>query len=130
MFDAQDKRFKCEPPESIQPELLEVFDYEFKGKAIRVITTTEEFTTVCPYSGLPDFGTLTIEYIPKEKVIELRSLKYYLLTFRNVGIFYEHLVNKILDDLVAACSPEQMTILVDFTPRGGLSTSVQAKYPR
>jgi 7-cyano-7-deazaguanine reductase len=130
MFNARDKRFECEPVERIDPGQLEVFDYQFPGKAIRVVTTTEEFTSVCPYSGLPDYGTVTIEYVPKAKVIELRSLKYYLMTYRNVGIFYEHLINKMLEDLVAACQPECMTISIDFTPRGGLRTSVRAEYPR
>ncbi len=130
MFKAQDKKLNFESPDHIDASLLEVFDYAFPGKDISVHTTTEEFTSVCPYSGLPDFGTVTISYVPDRKVIELRSLKYYLLTYRNVGIFYEHLINRLLDDLSQACQPKEMTITIDFTNRGGLRTTVTAKYPR
>ena len=130
MFQAKDKKLECEPPEKVKRDLLEVFDYQYPGKEISVVTTTEEFTSVCPFSGLPDFGKVTLEYVPGEKVIELRSLKYYLLQYRNVGIYYEHLVNKLLDDFVATCSPKTMTVTIDFTTRGGLCTSVKAQHPR
>jgi len=130
MFKAKDKKFECESPEKVDRGVLEVFDYTYPGKDITVVTTTEELTSVCPFSGLPDFGKVTIEYVPSEKVIELRSLKYYLLQYRNVGIYYEHLVNKLLDDLVATCCPKTMTVAIDFTTRGGLRTSVKAHYPR
>ena len=129
-FNAKDRRFACDPPEKIKRDLLEVFDYQYPGKEISVVTTTEEFTSVCPSSGLPDFGKVTLEYVPAEKVIELRSLKYYLLQYRNVGIYYEHLVNKLLDDFATACSPKTMTVTIDFTTRGGLRTSVKARFPR
>lgn len=129
-FEPHDKRFSVEPPDRIDPTLLEVFDYAYAGRDISIITVTEEFTCLCPYSGLPDFGRLTVEYVPDARVIELRSLKYYLLTYRNVGIFYEHLVNRILEDLVSACTPKTMTVTVDFTTRGGLRTTVKAVHPR
>ena len=129
-FKAKDKTFKFESPDSVDVKLLETFDYEYPGRDISIVTVTEEFTSVCPFSGLPDFGTISIDYVPAEKVIELRSLKYYLMSYRNVGIFYEHLVNKIIDDLVSACSPKKMTVRIDFTPRGGLSTTVKSDYPR
>jgi len=130
MFNARDKKFECEPPEKVKRDVLEVFDYQYPGKEISVVTTTEEFTSVCPFSGLPDFGKVTLEYVPDAKVIELRSLKYYLLQYRNVGIYYEHLANKLLDDFVATCAPKRMTVTIDFTTRGGLRTSVKAQYPR
>ena len=91
---------------------------------------TEEFTSVCPFSGLPDFATFRLEYVPDKKAIELRSLKYYPLAYRNVGIYYEHLVNKLLDDLAGACSPKRMTVTLECTPRGGIRTTVSAQYPR
>jgi 7-cyano-7-deazaguanine reductase len=85
---------------------------------------------VCPWSGLPDFANLTIKYIPDKKCIELKSLKYYLHSYRNVGIFYEHVVNKILEDLVSVCDPVSMTIEAEFSIRGGLKTTVKAEYKK
>jgi 7-cyano-7-deazaguanine reductase len=79
-------------------------------------------------TGLPDMGCITIEYVPDKTIIELKSLKYYLLQYRNVGIFYENIVNRILDDLVSVLLPKKMTVIGDFTPRGGLSTVVTAEY--
>ena len=130
MFDAKDKKFAFESPDSIDPQMLEVFDYQYAGQDITIVTDTEEFTSVCPFSGLPDFGTLKITYVPDQKVIELRSLKYYLLTYRNVGIFYEHLVNRMLEDLAGACAPKSMEIVIEMTTRGGLRTTVSARHPR
>ena len=89
-----------------------------------------EFTSVCPKTGLPDFGEIRITYVPDRACIELKSLKYYLNDYRNQGIFYEAVTNKILDDLVAACAPRRMTVVGDFTARGGISTSVTAKYEK
>ena len=88
-----------------------------------------EFTSMCPKTGLPDFGTIRIRYVPGERCIELKSLNYYLLEFRNKGIFYEAVTNQILDDLVAACGPRRMTVTGDFTARGGISTKVTAEFP-
>ena len=107
---------------------MEAFEYQFPGKDIEIITSTSEFTSVCPFSGLPDFGRLTITYIPERHCVELRSLKYYLMSYRNVGIFYEHLSNKILEDLVGLLSPKKMTVTCDFTIRGGLQTTIRAEY--
>ena len=87
-----------------------------------------EFTSMCPKTGLPDFGTIRIRYVPGERCIELKSLKYYLLEFRNKGIFYEAVTNQILDDLVAACAPRRMTVVGDFSARGGITTTVTASY--
>ena len=87
-----------------------------------------EFTSVCPKTGLPDFGTITIEYIPDELCLELKSLKYYLLEYRDMGIFMENTANKILDDVVKACKPKVARITADFTPRGGLKSVITAEY--
>ncbi len=87
-----------------------------------------EFTSVCPKTGLPDFGTITIDYVPDQVCIELKSLKYYFLDYRNQGMFYEMVTNKILDDLVAACQPRFMEVTGEFTARGGISTTVTATH--
>ena len=88
-----------------------------------------EFTSVCPKTGLPDFGEIRITYVPDASCVELKSLKYYLLDFRNRGIFYEQATNQILDDLVAAIAPRRMTVVGDFSARGGITTSVTASFP-
>ena len=87
-----------------------------------------EFTSVCPKTGLPDFGEITIRYVPDATCIELKSLKYYFIAYRNQGMFYEAVTNKILDDLVGACHPRRMTVTGAFTVRGGISTTVVAEY--
>lgn len=88
-----------------------------------------EFTSVCPKTGLPDFGEIRIQYVPGDRCIELKALKYYLLEFRNRGIFYEAVTNQILDDLVAACAPRRMTVTGAFSARGGITTTVVAAFP-
>jgi 7-cyano-7-deazaguanine reductase len=88
-----------------------------------------EFTSVCPKTGLPDFGEIRIQYVPGDRCIELKALKYYLLDFRNRGIFYEAVTNQILDDLVAACAPRRMTVTGAFSARGGITTTVVASFP-
>lgn len=131
-FGARDKTLPFKGPEAIDAGCLECFEYEYAGKPvgqdIRVVTTTNEFTSVCPFSGLPDFAEVTIAYTPRNKCVELRSLKYYLMSYRDVGIWYEHLVNRMLDDLVKAVEPRSMEIEVKANPRGGLSSTVSAKY--
>src|SRR5262249_11822672 len=87
-----------------------------------------EFTSVCPKTGLPDFGEIRITYVPEARCIELKSLKYYLIEYRNRGIFYEQATSQILDDLVAACQPRRMTVVGDFSTRGGIKTMVTASY--
>ena len=87
-----------------------------------------EFTSVCPKTGLPDFGTIVIEYIPNELCLELKSLKYYLLEYRDMGIFMENIANKILDDVVKACKPKKATVTGTYTPRGGLKSVIVATY--
>jgi 7-cyano-7-deazaguanine reductase len=85
---------------------------------------------MCPKTGLPDFGTIRIRYVPDRACLELKALKYYLLEFRNQGIFYEAVTNRILDELVAACQPRRMTVIGDFSARGGITTKVTAEYSK
>lgn len=131
-FEAQDRTLPCKGEEAIDTAVLECFDYEYADKPVgdpmEIVTTTDEFTSVCPFSGLPDFARVTIAYVPDRKCIELRSLKYYLMSYRDVGIWYEHLVNRMLADLVAACEPRRMRIDIACAPRGGLSSTVTARY--
>lgn len=115
--------------EAIDPGVLETFPYEYAGRGVAVDITTDEFTAVCPWSGLPDFGTVRVRYVPQAKVIELRSFKYYLLSFRNVGIYQEHAVNRILDDLVAAAEPQWMEVTLDYKVRGGVHTVCTVRHP-
>jgi 7-cyano-7-deazaguanine reductase len=103
---------------------LETFDNQFPEREYTVEIVCPEFTSVCPMTGQPDFGTLTITYTPDRKCVELKSLKLYLQSFRNQGIFYENITNRILDDLVAALAPRRLKLIAAFTPRGGISTSV------
>jgi 7-cyano-7-deazaguanine reductase len=113
----------------IDPAVLQVLDYGYRGKRdIEIKIDQPEFTSVCPISGLPDFGCITIRYIPNDKIVELKSMKYYLLQYRNVGIFYEHVVNRILDDLVSVVHPKYMEVLGTFTPRGGITTTGRVEY--
>lgn len=109
-------------------KLLETFENQFPQRAYVIETVCPEFTSVCPKTGQPDFGELTISYSPARLCIELKSLKLYLQGFRNEGIFYEHATNRILDDLVAACQPRWMRLKAAFTPRGGISTTVTAEF--
>jgi 7-cyano-7-deazaguanine reductase len=107
---------------------LETFPNPRPGRQYQIAIRCPEFTSMCPKTGLPDFGEIRITYVPGERCLELKSLKYYMLAFRNRGIFYEAATNQILDDLVAACQPRRMTVVGDFTARGGITTSVTAEY--
>lgn len=107
---------------------LETFKNLYPTRDYSITITCPEFTSVCPKTGLPDFGTITIEYTPDKLCIELKSLKYYLLNYRNKGIFYEYIVNKILDDMVSLLKPKHILVNGEFTPRGGISTNVTASY--
>jgi 7-cyano-7-deazaguanine reductase len=108
--------------------LLETFDNQFPDREYRIEIVYPEFTSVCPRTGQPDFGTLTITYTPRAKCVELKSLKFYLQRFRNEGIFYEHVTNTILDDLAAAIAPQWMKIEAAFNARGGMTETVTAQY--
>lgn len=133
-FQAEDKVLPFKGPEGIDTACLECFAYEYAdkpvGKAMEITTSTDEFTSVCPFSGLPDFARVTIAYVPTAYCLELRSLKYYLMSYRDVGIWYEHLVNRMLEDLVKACKPQRMRIEIQCKPRGGLESIVTAQYDR
>jgi 7-cyano-7-deazaguanine reductase len=107
---------------------LETFPNPRPERDFEIAIDCPEFTSMCPKTGLPDFGTIRIRYVPDQRCIELKALKYYLLEFRNQGIFYEAVTNRILDDLVAACHPRKMTVVGDFTARGGITTRVTADY--
>lgn len=107
---------------------LETFPNPRPGREFEIAIECPEFTSVCPKTGLPDFGTIRITYVPAETCIELKSLKYYLVAFRDRGIFYEAVTNQILDDLVDACAPRRMTVVGDFTPRGGIKTVITSQY--
>lgn len=109
---------------------IETFPNPRPGRTFEIAIDCPEFTSMCPKTGLPDFGTIHIRYVPDERCIELKSLKYYLLDFRNKGIFYESVTNQILDDLVAVCAPRRMTVIGDFTARGGITTKVTADYTK
>jgi 7-cyano-7-deazaguanine reductase len=109
-------------------DALETFENQFPGRDYVIEIVFPEFTSVCPMTGQPDFGTLTFTYTPDAKCVELKSLKLYLQQFRNEGIFYEHATNRILDDLVAVLSPRWMRLVARFTPRGGITTSVTVEY--
>jgi 7-cyano-7-deazaguanine reductase len=116
------RRYDTDPDSRIDRTVLETIRYEHRRKSVVVDIDTDEFTAVCPYSGLPDFGTIKISYIPGDRLIELRSLKYYLFSFRNVGAYQEHIVNIILDDLVRLCTPRWMSVTADYNIRGGVHT--------
>jgi 7-cyano-7-deazaguanine reductase len=105
---------------------LETFPNQYAGREYTIEIVCPEFTSVCPKTGQPDFGTVTYSYVPGQRCVELKSLKLYLQRFRNQGVFYEHLVNRLLDDFVAACQPIRCRIVGAFTPRGGIATTVTA----
>jgi 7-cyano-7-deazaguanine reductase len=108
---------------------LETFPNPRPDRDFEIVIACPEFTSMCPKTGLPDFGEIRITYVPDQSCIELKSLKYYMLEFRNRGIFYEAATNQILDDLVGACAPRRMTVVGSFSARGGITTRVTASYP-
>lgn len=107
---------------------LETFPNQFPDYEIKI--EFPEFTSICPKTGLPDFGTIVIHYVPKEHCVELKSLKMYMLAYRNLGIFYENAVNRILDDIVKVSKPVRAAVSGEFNPRGGIKSVVEAHYPR
>lgn len=121
--------YPIESPDIVKIDVLDPLDYGYASKRdVDIVIKQPEYTSVCPMTGLPDVGCITIKYQPDAKIIELKSLKFYLLQYRNVGIFYEHVVNRILDDLVDVLAPKFMEVSGDFTARGGMTTSVKAVY--
>ncbi len=109
---------------------LETFPNPRPGRRFVITHINPEFTSVCPMTGLPDFGTITLEYVPNEVCVELKSLKYYYLGFRNRGIFYEAVTNQILDDLVALCDPIRMKITAEWSTRGGIHSVITAEHTK
>jgi 7-cyano-7-deazaguanine reductase len=122
------RRFDIDKEKSIDVDVLEVIPFEYPESGTEVAYDTDEFTFVCPWTGLPDFARLTIRYIPKKSLVELKSLKYYLTSFRNVGILQEHAINRILKDLVKLIKPSSMTIEAEYKERGGIKTKASVIY--
>ena len=129
-YEGLDQELPSKGEDAIDPSCLLTFQYEYPNQHSQVEIDTDEFTAVCPWTGLPDYGTLVISYIPGDSCIELKSLKYYLLSYRDVGIVQEHAVNRILIDLVAVCQPRSMKITLDYKVRGGLHTVVSVEHSR
>ena len=105
---------------------LEIVPNEYSGKDYEINISIPEFNCICPRTGLPDFATIKINYIPNKFIVELKSLKLYIVKFRNIGIFHEHVTNRILDDFKKACQPKKINIVGDFHPRGGIKTTVKS----
>lgn len=118
------------PETAIDADCLLTFAYEYPEQAAEVVIDTDEFTALCPWTGLPDYGTLTLTYIPADRCIELKSLKYYLLSYRDVGIVQEHAANRILKDLITCCQPAWLKVVLDYKIRGGIHTAVTVEYRR
>ena len=118
------------PVEEMNLFPLDTFTYKYVGKETLISFTCPEFTAICPFSDFPDFATIKIEYVPNERCIELKSLKLYINSFRNVKIFHEHVVNRILDDFVRACDPLAVDIEGDFHIRGNIKTVIRASYKK
>ena len=124
------RRFDIHSEDAIDLEVMEVIPFDYPGSATEIVYETDEFTFVCPWSGLPDFARLVIRYIPNNSLVELKSLKYYLTSYRNVGILQEHAVNRILRDLVPLLQPVSMVVEAEYKERGGLKTKAVARYER
>jgi len=122
LLQGLDRRYDMESVNTIDTGVLETFPYEYPGREVVINIDTNEFTAVCPYSGLPDHATLRVNYIPNKLLIELRSFKYYVFSYRNVGMYQEHVVNRLLEDLVACCKPKWMQVIADYNIRGGVHT--------
>ena len=112
----------------MKKEILELFDNTYPDRNYTIEIVNPEFTSVCPITGLPDFGTIIIRYVPDKSCIELKSLKYYFLEFRNAGIFYENITNRILDDLVGLLQPRSITVITVWKARGGITETVTVNY--
>tara|TARA_Y100000768_G_scaffold115710_1_gene85407 strand:+ start:1546 stop:1899 length:354 start_codon:yes stop_codon:yes gene_type:complete len=109
---------------------LEVVNNEYAGREYNVDISVPEFNCVCPKTGLPDFANIIIQYVPDKYIVELKSLKLYMVKFRNVGVFHEHVTNRVLDDIVKVASPKKIKVVGDFHPRGGVKTSVSAQWEK
>ena len=127
-YENLDRKVLIRAEETIDAECLLTFQFEYPEQETLVQLDTDEFTAVCPWTGLPDYGTLDITYVPGQSVIELKSLKYYLMSYRDVGIVQEHAANRILNDLVNLCQPRTMKVTLDYRVRGGIHTAVTVQY--
>lgn len=123
------RRYDSHAETAIDTGILEKIAFAYPERATEVIYETDEFTFVCPWTGLPDLARLVVRYLPKESLVELKSLKYYLTSYRNVGILQEHVVNRILDDLVKLLAPASMVCELHCRDRGGIKTYVRVQYP-
>lgn len=124
-YEGRQKRIRI-----LKMPAIEVWENQYPDRDYTVDLTMGEFTCICPKTGLPDFAVIKVSYKPARVCLELKSLKLYLVEYRNVGIFHEHLVNKLMDDFVKACKPRWMRIEAVMNPRGGISTTVTAEYPQ
>jgi 7-cyano-7-deazaguanine reductase len=124
------RRFDIQKEDAIDVAVLEAIPFEYPGSATEVVYETDEFTCVCPWTGLPDFGRLIIRYLPDSSLVELKSLKYYLTSYRNVGILQEHAVNRILKDLGRLLQPVSMEVEAEYNERGGIKTKAVARYEK
>ena len=124
------KRFDVQSEAAIDVAVLEAIPFDYPDSATEVVYETDEFTAVCPWTGLPDFARLEIRYVPVRSLVELKSLKYYLTSYRNVGILQEHAVNRILHDLVKLLQPVSMSIEAEYRERGGIKTKATARYEK
>ena len=124
------RRYDTLKEDGIDITVLETLPFDYAGSNTEVVYQTDEFTSVCPWTGLPDFAKLEIKYVPDTKLVELKSLKYYLTSFRSVGILQEHAVNRVLNDLVKLLQPVSMTVDADYNDRGGIKTKATARYQR
>ena len=122
------RRFDTQQEDAIDVAVLEIIPFDYPGSVTEAVYETEEFTSVCPWTGLPDFGRLMIRYLPNQSLVELKSLKYYLTSYRNVGILQEHAVNHILQDLVQLLQPFSIVVEAEYMERGGIKTKAVAKY--
>ena len=127
MATAEGRTLPFTGPETIETSVLETFGYE--GPDQEIVTETKEFSAVCPFSGLPDFATLRITYVPSDRCVELKSLKYYVLSYRNVGIYQEHATARIAQDLFGVLRPKRLAVTTVYNVRGGFDTTCTVTLP-
>ena len=127
-YTSLDHSYEMLEEEAIDAACLLAFDYKYSQQECEIVIDSDEFTAVCPWTGLPDFGTVIIRYVPFRKLLELKSFKYYLLSYRQVGIVQEHVANRILQDVVAVCQPRSLALTLDYKARGGIHTAVEVSY--
>ena len=126
----ESRRFDIKREDAIDVAVLETVPFDYPDSATEVVYETDEFTFVCPWTSLPDFARLVIRYVPASSLVELKSLKYYLTSYRNVGILQEHAVNRILQDLVQLLQPVSMVVEAEYKERGGIKTRAVARYEK